>query len=43
MLTDRFFDGNTGNNDPYGMNYDTTDRGTYQGGDFAGITAKLDI
>ncbi|WHX41325.1 pullulanase [Mesobacillus sp. AQ2] len=42
MLTDRFFDGDSSNNDPYGLNYDTTDRGTYQGGDFKGITEKLD-
>jgi len=42
MLTDRFFDGDETNNDPYGLNYDTTDRGTYQGGDFKGITEKLD-
>ncbi|SES43139.1 pullulanase [Salipaludibacillus aurantiacus] len=45
MLTDRFFDGNEGNNDPYGMNYDSYDeypRGTYQGGDFKGITERLD-
>ncbi|MFT9596502.1 pullulanase-associated domain-containing protein, partial [Mesobacillus sp.] len=42
MLTDRFFDGDSSNNDPYGLNYDTNDRGTYQGGDFKGITEKLD-
>jgi len=42
MLTDRFFDGDSTNNDPYHQNYDTTDRGTYQGGDFKGITEKLD-
>ncbi|RSD26847.1 pullulanase [Mesobacillus subterraneus] len=42
MLTDRFFDGDASNNDPYNLNYDTTDRGTYQGGDFKGITEKLD-
>lgn len=42
MLTDRFFDGDSSNNDPYDLNYDTNSRGTYQGGDFKGITAKLD-
>lgn len=42
MLTDRFFDGDSTNNDPYGLNYDTTKRGTYQGGDLKGITEKLD-
>lgn len=43
MLTDRFFDGDTSNNDPYNQNYDAkNDRGTYQGGDFKGITQKLD-
>ncbi|WP_223701224.1 pullulanase [Sutcliffiella deserti] len=42
MLTDRFFDGDASNNDPYGINYDKTKSGTYQGGDFKGITQKLD-
>lgn len=43
MLTDRFFDGDSSNNDPYNQNYDAkNDRGTYQGGDFKGITQKLD-
>ncbi|AIY06268.1 pullulanase [Planococcus sp. PAMC 21323] len=42
MLTDRFFDGDASNNDPYELNYDTASRGTYQGGDFKGITSKLD-
>ncbi|WP_420850338.1 pullulanase [Peribacillus alkalitolerans] len=43
MLTDRFFDGDSSNNDPYNLNYDAkNDRGTYQGGDFKGITQKLD-
>ncbi|MGD6855727.1 pullulanase [Bacillus infantis] len=41
MLTDRFFDGNSSNNDPYGLNYDES-RGAYQGGDFKGVTEKLD-
>ena len=42
MLTDRFFDGDTSNNDPYGIGYDTSKPGTYHGGDFKGITKKLD-
>lgn len=42
LLTDRFFDGDTTNNDPYGLNYDTSLPGAYQGGDFKGITKKLD-
>ena len=42
MLTDRFFDGDESNNDPYGIGYDTSKSGTYQGGDFKGITQKLD-
>ncbi|WP_421381647.1 pullulanase [Bacillus salacetis] len=42
MLTDRFFDGDSSNNDPYGIGYDTSKMGTYQGGDFKGITEKLD-
>ena len=42
MLTDRFFDGDSTNNDPYDLNYDSSKRGTYQGGDLKGITTKLD-
>ncbi|MEB1809782.1 MAG: hypothetical protein LPK26_21235 [Bacillaceae bacterium] len=42
LLTDRFFDGDPSNNDPYGIGYNTEQRGTYQGGDFKGITSKLD-
>lgn len=42
MLTDRFFDGDSSNNDPYNLNYDTSKSGTYHGGDFEGITEKLD-
>lgn len=42
MLTDRFFDGDSSNNDPYGIGYDQSKMGTYQGGDFKGITQKLD-
>jgi pullulanase len=42
MLTDRFFNGDTSNDDPYNLSYDKAKRGTYQGGDFEGITEKLD-
>ncbi|NQD65651.1 pullulanase, partial [Bacillus haikouensis] len=42
MLTDRFFNGDPTNDDPYNLNYDKTKRGAYQGGDFEGITEKLD-
>lgn len=45
-VTDRFFDGNTGNNDAYGAGDYNTDEATgslsYHGGDFAGLTQKLD-
>lgn len=39
MVTDRFYDGNASNN---GENYDPEDPGMYHGGDFAGVTEKLD-
>lgn len=44
LLTDRFYDGNPTNNDPYEMNYSQADNrnGTYLGGDFKGITEKMD-
>ncbi|RLL43856.1 pullulanase [Oceanobacillus piezotolerans] len=42
LLTDRFFDGDASNNDPYGIDYDKNKPGTYQGGDLKGITEKLD-
>ncbi|WP_117168131.1 alpha-amylase family glycosyl hydrolase [Paraliobacillus sediminis] len=44
MLTDRFYDGDSSNNDPYGIGYENyeNERGTYQGGDFKGITQNLD-
>lgn len=46
MVTDRFKDGNRANNDPYGIGYTThadgNPMGTYQGGDFKGVTEKLD-
>ncbi|MCG5105207.1 pullulanase, partial [Oceanobacillus alkalisoli] len=40
MLTDRFADGNQENNNNIG--YDPTSPGSYQGGDFKGVTEKLD-
>ena len=45
MVTDRFNDGNTENNDAYGVgDYNAGENGnsSYHGGDFAGVTAKLD-
>ncbi len=42
MLTDRFFDGDSSNNDPYKIGYDSSKPGTYHGGDFKGITQRLD-
>lgn len=46
MVTDRFKDGNTTNNDAYGVgdyNIDLkTGSSSYHGGDFAGVTSKLD-
>lgn len=42
MLTDRFFNGDPLNDDPNGENYDTAHLETYHGGDFKGITEKLD-
>ncbi len=42
-VTDRFFDGNSANNDAYGTgSYDLTQGSMYHGGDFAGLTQKLD-
>lgn len=44
-VTDRFFDGDAGNNDAYGVgDYNTGEDGgsCYHGGDFAGLNAKLD-
>lgn len=42
-VTDRFFDGNSSNNDAYGTGtYDETMGSMYHGGDFAGLEAKLD-
>lgn len=42
VLTDRFFNGDVSNDDPYEINYDKEKPGVYQGGDFKGITEKLD-
>lgn len=43
MVTDRFCDGNEANNDAYGVkDYDLNGPSSYHGGDFAGVTSKLD-
>lgn len=42
MVTDRFFDGNATNNTASGEKTYGTNEGLYHGGDFAGITQKLD-
>ncbi len=42
MVTDRFFDGNNSNNTANGENTYGDNDGLYHGGDFAGVTAKLD-
>ena len=42
MLTDRFFDGNESNNTASGADTYGDNPGLYHGGDFAGVTAKLD-
>ena len=42
-VTDRFFDGNSANNDAYGTGTYAPEQGSmYHGGDFAGLEAKLD-
>lgn len=42
-ITDRFYDGNPDNNDAYGRQMDGEDEvGTFHGGDFAGLTEKLE-
>lgn len=42
-VTDRFFDGNSSNNDAYGTGSYNPEQGSmYHGGDFAGLEAKLD-
>ena len=42
MVTDRFFDGNESNNTASGADTYGKTPGLYHGGDFAGVTAKLD-
>lgn len=42
MVTDRFFDGNSSNNTASGTQTYGDNEGLYHGGDFAGVTAKLD-
>lgn len=42
MMTDRFFDGNESNNTASGTDTYGKNPGLYHGGDFAGVTAKLD-
>lgn len=42
MMTDRFFDGNESNNTASGADTYGDNPGLYHGGDFAGVTAKLD-
>jgi alpha-amylase len=43
LLTDRFFDGDSSNNHSYGRQSDGANEiGTWHGGDWKGITAKLD-
>lgn len=42
MLTDRFYDGNESNNIANGEDTYGDNPGLYHGGDFAGVTAKLD-
>lgn len=42
MMTDRFFDGNESNNTASGADTYGKTPGLYHGGDFAGVTAKLD-
>ena len=42
MVTDRFFDGNASNNTANGKDTYGPNEGLYHGGDFAGVTQKLD-
>ena len=42
MVTDRFFDGNSSNNAANGADTYGENPGLYHGGDFAGVTEKLD-
>lgn len=42
VLVDRFYDGDSTNNDQGAGEYDPSDLGFYHGGDWAGLTSKLD-
>lgn len=44
LLTDRFYDGDTSNNNPFDMPYEEAENqgGVYQGGDFLGVAEQLD-
>ncbi|MCS0789129.1 alpha-amylase family glycosyl hydrolase [Cytobacillus firmus] len=42
MLTDRFNNGDSANDDPNHSNYDTSHLETYHGGDFRGVIERLD-
>ncbi|MGN6503244.1 MAG: alpha-amylase family glycosyl hydrolase, partial [Pseudolysinimonas sp.] len=42
VLVDRFYDGDATNNDSGHGEYDPSDLGFYHGGDWAGLTEKLD-
>lgn len=42
VLVDRFYDGDSGNNDTSNGEYDPDDLGFYHGGDWAGLTEKLE-
>ena len=42
LLTDRFMNGDTTNDDPNGEQYDISHPETYHGGDLKGITKRLD-
>ncbi|OHD41208.1 MAG: hypothetical protein A2015_16985 [Spirochaetes bacterium GWF1_31_7] len=41
VVTDRFYDGNTTNNEPYGRISDKTKAGNFYGGDLKGLTTKI--
>ena len=41
LMTDRFFDGNSSNNGTFNEEYRPGDLHYYQGGDWAGLTQKL--
>lgn len=42
VLVDRFYDGDSSNNDTSNGEYDPSDLGFYHGGDWAGLTEKLE-